>query len=126
MFDAEPGQEFGQDMLGKVRLTLIEIAGQQFDRQQAAPLQIQQQRQEAITVLAAGQGDQPFLPRPHHAELVQRLAGIADQALAQLVELHRARRMGKDRMGTGVGVVVRLGGGFHHRGHGETLIGTFA
>ncbi|MCY1555097.1 hypothetical protein D9M68_917280 [compost metagenome] len=113
-------------MLGKVGLPLVEIAGQKVHRQEAPPLEIEQQRQHAIAVLAAAERHQPLFTRPRHGEFVDCLARIADQALAQLVELHRARRMGKDRMGTGVGVVVRLGGGFHHRGHGETLIGTFA
>ena len=90
--DAVARQELGQDVLGKVRLPLVEIAGQQLDRQQPAPLEIEQQRQEPIAVLAARERHQPALARPHHAELLDRLARQPDQALAQLVELDRPRR----------------------------------
>jgi hypothetical protein len=49
----------GQDVFGKVRLALIEIAGDQIDRQHAAPLQIHQQRQKPVGILAARQRNQP-------------------------------------------------------------------
>jgi hypothetical protein len=39
---AHPRQELGQDGRRKARLALIEVAGEQVDRQQAAPLQLVQ------------------------------------------------------------------------------------
>ncbi|MNE74339.1 hypothetical protein D3C80_1704150 [compost metagenome] len=53
MGNADLRQIFRQHVLGEIRLALIQIAGDEFDRQKAAPLQIEQQRQQPIAVLAA-------------------------------------------------------------------------
>ena len=99
-----------QDMLRKTRLPLIEIAGNEFDRQQAPPLEIEEQRQQAVGILAARQCHQPaarlaVFRRTHrrqHREILDRLARVADQPFAQLVEGNRGRRAGIER-GTGTG-----------------------
>ncbi len=47
----------GQDVLGKIRLALIEIAGHQLDRQQAAPFELKQDGKQAVGIPCAGQAD---------------------------------------------------------------------
>ena len=86
-------------MLWKVRLALIEIAGNQIDRQHAAPFQIHQQRQQPVGILAARQCHQPAwthrclgFRRRRHGKILNRLPHIADQPLAQLVERNARRR----------------------------------
>ena len=95
IFDAvdhtHTGQKIGQNRRRKARLPLIEIAGQQIDGQKPAPLQFGQRGKQGIAVLATRQADQPFLTRGgwvavDHGVAVDRLAGFADDALAQLAE----------------------------------------
>ena len=118
MRDAVARQEVGQDVLGKVRLALIEIAGDELDRQQAAPFEIEQCGQETVGILAARQGHQPPVAGAHHGEIVHRLPGLAQDALAQLVELDAGRRIAKHlraavafHVGTGpdIGLMERHG-----------------
>ncbi len=93
MLDSDGGEIIGQDVLGKIRLPLVQIAGQKLDRQQPAPFEIEQQRQQPIGILAARQRHKPALARLHHREIFEGLARIAQQPLAQLVELDRRRRV---------------------------------
>ncbi|MNV54157.1 hypothetical protein D3C71_1463310 [compost metagenome] len=86
MCDADLRQIFRQDVLGEIRLALIEIAGDQLYRQQTAPFEIKQQRQKTIAVLAAGKADKPTLLALQHAEIFKGLTDIAQKPLAQLVE----------------------------------------
>ncbi|MNE30846.1 hypothetical protein D3C80_1243860 [compost metagenome] len=95
MLNANRCQIFRQNVFGKVRLTLIEIARHQIHRQQAAPFQVHQQRQQAVAVLAAGKANQPALLAFQHVKVFKGLAHIAQQPLAQLVEGHRPWRMCK-------------------------------
>ena len=95
--DLHPGQKFGQDGGRKVRLALIQIAGQQIHRQQPAPLQVLQHSQQRIAVFAAGQADQPARPALDHAIGFKGLAHVADQPLAQLLELGGVRCAAQDR-----------------------------
>jgi DNA-binding transcriptional regulator YdaS (Cro superfamily) len=44
--DAIRRQELRQDVLWEIRLALVEVAGQQLHRQQAAPFQLVQERQQ--------------------------------------------------------------------------------
>lgn len=70
-----------------------------------------------ITVLAAGEADQPFCAALDHAELLDRFAGLAHDSLAQLLELRRRRGIGKERVnvigvvehGAGLGLLSRRG-----------------
>ncbi|OWK24565.1 hypothetical protein AJ87_20345 [Rhizobium yanglingense] len=50
---ADPRQIIRQDMFRKVRLALVEIAGDQLDWQQSTPLQVEQQRQQTVGIFAA-------------------------------------------------------------------------
>ena len=92
MRDAVPGQELRQDVLWEIRLALVEVAGEQVDRQQPAPFEVEQQGEQAVGILAARQRHQPALAGPRHREILDRLARVAQQPLAQLVELDRGRR----------------------------------
>ena len=94
-------EKIRQDVLGEIRLALVEIAGEQFHRQQPAPFEIEQQRQQAVGILAAGKRHQPALARLDHGELLERLARVAHQPLAQLVELHTGWHAEKHRVATG-------------------------
>ncbi|ENN89185.1 hypothetical protein RHSP_62606 [Rhizobium freirei PRF 81] len=98
MRDTNLRQIFRQNMLRKIRLALIEIAGNQFDGQQPAPFEIEQQRQQTIGILAAGEPDEPALLALQHLEIVHCLAHLPQQALAKLVEGDGSRRIGKHRM----------------------------
>jgi hypothetical protein len=81
------------------------VAGEQIDRQQPAPLQFVQHGEERIAVLAARKADEPFRPLLDHAVLLDRLAHLADDALAQLAELGADGGTVKERMN----VVGRIG-----------------
>jgi len=91
-------QEFRQDVFREIRLALVEVAGEQLDRQQPAPFQVEQYRQQSIGILAARQRHQPALARLRHREILDRLAHIAQQALSQLVELDRWRAVAEERV----------------------------
>jgi len=105
--DAEAGQEIRQDVLGKVRLALIEIAGQKIDRQQAAPFEVVQQRQQRVGILTAGDTNKPAGAGPRHAALRDRFTHFTQQALAQLPETDRRRNVAKQRMGA-LGLAFRF------------------
>ena len=53
MLDAVRFEIVRQDVLGEVRLALVEVAGQQVDRQQPAPFEVHQDGEQPIAVLAA-------------------------------------------------------------------------
>ncbi len=101
--DAHLLKESGQYGRGKIRLPLIQIAGQNFDRQQPAPFQFMQDREQGIAVLAARQTDQPFAARFDHTVFFDRLAGMAHKPLAQLAKLGALRGPVKKRVN-----IVRL------------------
>ena len=106
MRHAHPFQKLRQHRRRKARLALVEVAGQQLDRQQPAPFQLVQHRQQRVAVLAARQADQPLagVAASDHAVLLDRLAHVAHDPLAQLVELGRRGRTGEQRVDI-VGVV---------------------
>jgi hypothetical protein len=114
-------QEIRQDVLGKVRLALVEVARDELDGQQAAPFQVEQQREQPVGILAARQRHQPALTRPHHREILERLARVAQQPLAQLVELDRGRRIPEHRVaGRALALLRRLDrGGRRHDSAGR-------
>ena len=92
MRNAHLFKKLRQDCRWKAGLTLIQIARQKLYRQQAAPLQFMQDRQQGIAVLTTGQADEPLCSWLDHAVLLYRLAGLADNAFAQLFEFGRVRR----------------------------------
>lgn len=102
MGDTDLRQILRQYVFGKIRLALIQIAGHQLHRQEAAPFQIEQQRQQPIAVLAAGKAYQPALLAVQHAEIFKRLPHIAQQSLAQLVEGNRTRSIVEQGMRTAI------------------------
>ena len=88
-------KKFRQHRGREAGLSLIQIAGENFDRQQATPLQFVQNGQQGIAVFAAGQANQPFWLGAvggafDHAEILDRLAGLAHDPFAQLAELRAA------------------------------------
>src|SRR5690606_41179968 len=87
---------FSRDWSSDVCSSDLEIAGEQLNRQQAAPFKVEQDGEEAVGILAARQRDQPFLARPDHGEFFERLADIANETLAQLRS--EERRVGKGGM----------------------------
>jgi len=95
---AHAGQELGQHGGRKAGLALIQIAGQKVHRQQAAPFQFGQDRQQGIAVLAARQADQPAVAGADHAIGLDRLAHVLHQPLAQLLELGRGGSAVKQRV----------------------------
>ncbi|MND99818.1 hypothetical protein D3C80_922100 [compost metagenome] len=102
MGNADLCEIFRQHMFGEIRLALIQIAGDEFDRQKAAPFQIEQQRQKTVAVLAAGKADKPALLAVQHAEITEGLTHIAKQPLTQLVEGNRTRCGVEQRMRTAI------------------------
>src|SRR5262245_62289211 len=89
VLNAVPVEKIGQHMFRKVRLSLVEVAGQEIDRQKTAPLQIEQCRQQSKGILSARKRDQPSVAWPDHRKVFHRLPGQSKQALAELVELDR-------------------------------------
>ena len=85
-------------MFGEARLLLIQIAGQKFHGQQAAPFQIGQQGEQRIAVFAPGQAYEPFGALFDHGKIAERLASLAQQTLAQFFEGHARRGMAKHWM----------------------------
>ena len=96
--DAETRQKLRQHMLGKVRLALVEIAGEKIDREQTAVLQVEKKCQEGIGILATRNPDQP--PRAGLDHVVHRdgLAHLAQQPLAELLEADRAGCLSKEQV----------------------------
>ena len=73
------GEIFGKDVFGKARLLLVQIHRQQFEADRGAPLQILQQREERVAVLAAAQADHDAIAFDNHVEVGDGLAYAAQQ-----------------------------------------------
>jgi hypothetical protein len=100
--NAVAGEEFRQDMLREIGLALVEIAGQKIDVEYAAPVEVDQQRQERVGILAAREADEPFRTSAaadlrHHAEILDGRSRLPNEPLAQLVERDARRRPAQDR-----------------------------
>jgi len=99
-------EELRQHGCRKIWLPLIQIAGEQVHRQQPAPLQLVQDGQHGVAVLATGQTHQPFGTATDHPVSRHRLAGLPHDPAAQLFK------------GRGCGGVVEqrvdVGGGVEH------------
>jgi hypothetical protein len=104
-------QKLGQHMFWKPRLPLVQVTCQQVHRQQPPPLQVRQDGQQGVAILAAGQAHQPALARApaNHRKVVQRLAHLPHQPLAQLLERHAVGRTPQqDRPAAGVNSLVNV------------------
>ena len=100
--DAEAVEELRQDVFWEVRLALVEIAGEQVDRQQAAPFQLEQDSQQPVGILAAGDRHQPAVAGAQHAVELDRLAHAERiSRLRSLLKRDRARHVAKQRMAVG-------------------------
>ena len=97
MRHADRAQVIRKDVLGEIRLALVEIAGDEFHRQQAPPLEVHEDRQQRIGILASRQPDQPAALPVEHPEVFERLANQPQKPLPELVEADRLRRIGKER-----------------------------
>ena len=71
--------------LRKTRLFLVEIDRDQLELDGGLFLQTHQHVQQAIAVLAAGQADHDAIALLDHAEIADRLAHLAPDALGKLV-----------------------------------------
>ena len=61
VLDAVTAEEIRQHVLREVRLALVEVAGEQIDRQQAAPFEVEQHGEQPVGILAARQRHQPAI-----------------------------------------------------------------
>ena len=80
-------EEARQHVGGKARLLLVEVDGDDLERERRAAFERQQDVEQAIAVLAAGQADHHAVVRRDQAVLADRLADLPAQALAELVGL---------------------------------------
>src|SRR5262249_29713471 len=69
------------------RLLLIEIDGNDLEAKRRAVLERQQNIEQRVTVLAAGQADHDAIAGFDHREITDRLADLAAQAFFELVGL---------------------------------------
>ena len=82
-------EEVRQNRRRETRLPLIEVAGQQINRQQTPPLELVERGQKGVAVLPARQAHQPARPRLDHAVLIDGLPDLPDDPLAKLAEFGR-------------------------------------
>src|SRR5690606_8925415 len=104
-------------MLGEVRLLLVEVDRVQLEGYRRLLLQLQQDVQHRVAVLAAGQADHDPVAGLDHAVVGDGLADLAAQALGELVVLVG----GLARDGIGQGQVHRTAGGGRRDGAGILL-----
>ena len=77
------GQHFGR----KTRLLLVEVHGDELEAHRRDLAQLQQDVEERMAVLAAGEADHDAVAVLDHVEVADGLADVAAQALGQLVGL---------------------------------------
>ena len=88
-------------------LTLVEVHRQKLHRQEPAPLELVERGEQRVAVLAPRQADQPARAAFDHAVLLDRLAHLAHDPLAELLELRRFGRTVKQRVNI-IGVIKHL------------------
>ena len=114
-----------QHVRGKVRLLLVEVDRDQLELHRRLALQLQQDVEHRVAVLAAGQAHHHLVAVLDHAEVGDRPADLVAQALGQAFVLRRARRADRRRArGTGSarGRTVGIGDGAsagHSTGRGR-------
>ncbi len=91
VLDAHFFKERGQHRRGEIGLPLIQIAGQNFNGQQPAPLQLVKNRKQRVTVFATRHANQPLPAGFDHAVLINRLARVAHKTLAQFAKFGALR-----------------------------------
>ena len=79
--EADAGQVLGQHLFGESRLFLVEVDGHQLELGRRALLQFQQDVQQRVAVLAAGQADHDLVALRDHVVVADRLPDQAAQAL---------------------------------------------
>mmetsp|Transcript_18070 Transcript_18070/g.43154 ORF Transcript_18070/g.43154 Transcript_18070/m.43154 type:complete len:400 (-) Transcript_18070:358-1557(-) len=79
----------GQHVLREAGLLLVEVHRHQLEPNRRALLQVQQDVQHRVAVLAAGQADHDLVAFFDHVEVGNGLADLAVQPLGQLVDLVR-------------------------------------
>ncbi len=84
---ADPRQVLGQDVLGKARLLLVEVDGDDLEVDRRALAQAQQDVEHRVAVLAARQADHHLVAVLDHVVVADRLADLAREPLEQLVVL---------------------------------------
>jgi hypothetical protein len=97
--DADRFQVGRQHVFGKARLLLVEVDGGDRESHRCLLLQLQQDVEQRVAVLAAGQADHDPVAFADHAEIGDRAADLVAQALAELVLLARTATRG--RLGLG-------------------------
>ncbi|MCW0448241.1 hypothetical protein NB706_001075 [Xanthomonas sacchari] len=115
LFDHMPGhaalaQVGRQHVGGKARLLLVQVHRHQLERYRRLALQLQQDVQQGVAVLAAGQAHHDLVAGADHAEIGDGLADLPAQALAE-----RRGVAGGGRCGIGERVQRRQGQGRGHR-----------
>ena len=84
-FHAELGQVLGQDVVGEARLLLVEVDGDDLEADRRTRLQLQQDVEQAIAVLATRDADHHPVALFDHVEVHDGAADLAAQALFELV-----------------------------------------
>src|SRR5690606_18820214 len=99
---AQPAQVVGQHVLREAGLLLVQVHRHQLERHRRLALQLQQDVQQGVAVLAAGQAHHDLVASLDHAEVGDGLADLAAQPPGQfhLPALDRARA---DAAGGGFG-----------------------
>ena len=78
---ADALQIFGQNMLGKARLLLVEVDGHQLEINRRAGLKLAQNIQKRIAVFAARETHHDFVAGFNHVEIIDGIAHGMAQAL---------------------------------------------
>src|SRR5215475_14319569 len=81
---ADARKIFGQHVLGKIGLFLIQVDRQQVEFDRRAASYFHQQAQQRVTVLAAAQTDHDAVAFTDHSEIFDRFAHSAKQYFLQL------------------------------------------
>ena len=89
-------------MLGKIRLLLVEVDRDQFEPDRRLLLQLHQDVEHRVAVLAAGQAHHDLVAVLDHAEIGDRATDLVAQALGELVRLVLATLVGA-HVGPGFG-----------------------
>lgn len=89
VLDADRLQVLRQDMLGKTGLLLVHVHRDDLEADRRDLLQVEQDVEHGVAVLAAGQADHDLVAILDHVEVGDGLAGQAAQALLQFVLIDR-------------------------------------
>ena len=82
---ADGRQVFRQHVFGEAGLLLVKVHGHQFEIDRRRSLQLAQNIQQRVAVLAAGKADHDFVAVFNHLEIVDRIAHRVTQAFVQFI-----------------------------------------